>query len=249
MMSTTTSNNVGWALGHEAVSLTPTFILVPESWNDRRADPVSDIVVDEKTDSKIKAHVKHNRVIKDSGLASSRTADEREKPDSVISAPQEDLYAHELHHHDSKQALSDEHHDHDTHNLHDSHEDHHDHDTHNLHDSHEEHHDHDTHNLHDSHEEHHQLSIRDVPEHDANLGSKDPPNHIPSGDSKIEPHVIAQREIERGHLHLLSKDGDKHIKMREDLIESHRRKNALDKEDLTPRRDDATKRYKRCELT
>ena len=219
MMGTTTSNNVGWALGHEAVSLTPTFTLVPESWNDRRADPVSDIVVDEKTDSKIKAHVKHNRVIKDSGLASSRTVDEEEKPESVISAPQEDLYAHELHHHDSKSALPDEHHDHDTHNLH------------------------------DSHEEHHQLSIRDVPESDTNLGSKDPPNHIPSGDSKIEPHVIAQREIERGQLHLLSKEGDRHIKMREDLIESHRRKNALDKEDLTPRRDDATKHYKRYEFT
>ena len=218
-MGTITSNNLGWALGHEAVSLTPTFILVPESWNDRRADPVSDIVVDEKTDSKIKTNVKHNRVIKDPGLASSRTADEGEKPESVISAPQEDLYAHELHRHDTKSAHSDEHHDHDIHNLH------------------------------DSHEEHHQLSIRDVPESDANLESKDPPNHIPSGNTKIEPHVIAQREMERGHLHLLSKDGDKHIKMREDLIESHRRKNALDKEDLTPRRDDATKHYKRYELT
>ena len=239
---------------------------MPESWNDRRADPVSDAALEEKNHSKIKADVKHNRVIKDSGLASSRTAGHLAvikggKSESGIVAPQEDLYAHELHDHDEHAHLNHDEHEHLDHNEHehldhDEHE-HPDHDEHEHpdHDEHEhehldhnehEHLDHDTENAHISHEDHHQLSIRDEHESEENLGLKRPPNHVPSGNAKVEPHVIFQREIDRGHLHLLEKDKDKHFRIREDFLESHRRKSAADKEDLTPRRDGASKDMKRC---
>ena len=205
---------------------------MPESWNDRRADPVSDAALEEKNHSKIKADVKHNRVIKDSGLASSRTAGHLAvikggKSESGIVAPQEDLYAHELHDHDEHAHLNHDEHEHLDHNEH-------------------EHLDHDTENAHISHEDHHQLSIRDEHESEENLGLKRLPNHVPSGNAKVEPHVIFQREIDRGHLHLLEKDKDKHFRIREDFLESHRRKSAADKEDLTPRRDGASKDMKRC---
>jgi hypothetical protein len=100
-------------LGHEAVNLTPTFVLVPESWNDRRAD-LPDAASDKKTDSK------HDNILKDSAdHGAGDLSVKGGKSETDIAAPQEDLYAHELQHHDT-----DSEHDH---HLLDHHEEHHEH--------------------------------------------------------------------------------------------------------------------------
>jgi hypothetical protein len=155
-------------LGHEAVNLTPTFVLVPESWNDRRAD-LSDAASDKKTDSK---HDSIQKDIADHGAGDLSVKGGKSETD--IAAPQEDLYAHELQHHDTDSE-------HDLH-LSDHHEEHH-----------EEHHEHE--------EDHHQLSIRDDPEPHEDLVPKILTNHM---HTKLDPLIIAQREHDRIHLHSLS---------------------------------------------
>lgn len=155
-------------MGHEAVSLTPTFVLVPESWNDRRAD-LPDAASDKKTDSK------QDSILKDS--ASHGAGDlsvKGGKSEAGIVAPQEDLYAHELQHHDT-----DSEHDHPA----DHHEEHHEHEE-----------DHHQLSIRDDPEPHEDLVPKILTNH----------MHIPSGHTKLDPHVIAQREHDRNHLHSLS---------------------------------------------
>ena len=206
-------------MGHEAVNLTPTFVLVPESWNDRRAD-LPDAASDKNTDSK------HESILKDStDHGAGDLSVKGGKSEADIAAPQEDLYAHELQHHDT-----DSEHDH---HLSDHHEEHNE-------EHHEEHHEHE--------EDHHQLSIRDDPEPHEDLVPKILTDHmhITSGHTKLEPHIIAQREHDRNHLHSLS-DTDKHFKIREDFLKNHHRKSDADETDLTPRREGESKEAMRYE--
>jgi hypothetical protein len=186
---------IGWATGHQAVSVTPTFVLIPEAWNDRRDDLPGDksksaaaaVVKEEKE----KEPEKHDDVPPKeiSDKVDTAKVEKAEK----IPEPQADLYAHELHK------------DEDHHDLHD-------HPTdegplaHGL-----------LHHVHHA-DPLHVLSIRDDPESQHKEELKYNAPHVVARD---EPQVVKpedQQELDHVHLHL--KD-QAHKKIKQGTVDKH----------------------------
>lgn len=181
----------GWATGHQAVSVTPSFILTPEAWNDRRDDlpdkSKTAAVVEkekEKNDEQPPKEINDKIAVQDTAKV--------EKADK-IPEPQEDLYAHELHK------------DEDNHELHD-----HPHD--------EGVHPHDPLHLLHRHGPRGVLSIRDEIE---KLSKGEQKYNTPHVVARDEPQVVKPEEQQDlDHFHLHSKD-ESHKRIKQGTVDKH----------------------------